>query len=114
MSAAVAGHSTGRRKLTEQQSHAGLVLCDRMVNFRISSIQPCVRIARRTSMTGTDDADDLGIALGDDPVQVCIDEIETSRCSPMAQKPFLDVFHSERFSQKWICLKIDLSDSEVV
>jgi hypothetical protein len=39
-----------------------------------------------TAMTGSGDADDIQFVFADDPVQVCIDEIQSGRGTPMPEE----------------------------
>ena len=57
------------------------------------------------AMTRPDDADHVQVVLGDQPVQVGIDEIEARRGAPMAKQAGLDVIDREGPVEKWIVLR---------
>src|SRR5215510_4117635 len=98
MRSAVARYSTRRRELAEEEPHARFVLCDRMVDLSVAALQIGIRISGRTTVSGTDDANNVGVALGDEPVQMCVDEVDARRGAPMTQKPFLNMIAAERLS----------------
>src|SRR5215510_3895117 len=77
----------------------GFVLCDGMMDLSVAALEQCIRISRRPTVTRTDDANNVGVAFGDEPVQMRVDEVESGRSSPMTQKPFLNVVAAERLSQ---------------
>ena len=50
----------------------------------------------------------------DDPVQVDVDEVESGRRSPVAQKSWLDVLGPQRLAKQGIVEQVDLPDRQVV
>ena len=54
------------------------------------------------------------IVFVDQAIAVSVDEIQAGRGAPMSQQARLDVFDAQRLGQQRICVKIDLSDGEIV
>src|SRR5690606_10269989 len=87
---------------------------DVAIQLRVGSLEPSVRIHRRPAMAGAGDEEHRFIALDDDTVQVCIDEIEPRNRAEVTQQSWLDVLTTQRSGQHRIVLQIDLSDAQVI
>jgi hypothetical protein len=65
-------------------------------------------------MTRTRDVDHVQVVLGDQPVQVNINEIQAWRRSPVAEQPRLYVIQSQRLPQQRMVLEVNLSNRQVI
>src|SRR3974377_601341 len=108
----MARNAAGEGELSEQALHALFIERNIRVDLAVGPLQVSVRDQAGTAMPGTRDVDHVEIALLDHPVQVNVDEIQAWRCSPMAQKPGLDVVLCERLFYQRIVIQIDLADRE--
>src|SRR5205814_7124259 len=66
------------------------------------------------AVTGADHVDHVQPVLGDDAVQVGVDEVEPRRGAPVPQQPGLDVLDGEGPIEQRIVLEIDLADGGIV
>src|SRR6266478_8805227 len=110
----MARDASGKRKLREEPLHALLVGRNIWINFAVRALQIGVRDKARPSMPGAGDVDHVEVVLFDYPVQVNIDEVQTRRCSPVAEEPRLDVFLRQGLLEQRVVVKIDLADRQVV
>lgn len=85
-----------------------------MMNLGIPALEPGIGVSRRAAVAGTDDADQIDVPLGNQPVQVHVDEIETHRRAPVAEQARLDVVAGERRAQQGVFLQVDLPDRQVI
>src|SRR5262249_36911262 len=58
--------------------------------------------------------DDVRIPLGDQAVQVNVDEAQARRSAPVTQEPRLDVLRSQWLTQQRILAEVDLRDGQIV
>ena len=110
----VAGDSAGKRELLEQPLHALLVLRDVRIDFAVGSFEIGVGDHSRAAVAGAGDVDGVQVVLLDRAVQVDVDEVQSRRGAPVAQKPRFDVLEPQRLFQKRIVEQIDLADREIV
>src|SRR3974390_1420829 len=96
-------------ELSKQALHALFIKRNIRIDLAIRPLEVGVRDQTGTAMPGARDVDHVEIALLDHPVQVNVDEIQAGRCSPMAEKPRLDVVFCERFLEQRIVIEIDLA-----
>src|SRR5262249_55628565 len=84
------------------------------IDLAISSFE--IRVGDETwpAVPGTSDVDHIQIVLLDKPVQMDVDKVQARRCSPVTEKPRLDVLFAERFPQQWVVIKINLPDGEII
>ena len=87
----VAGNAAGRRELAEQVLHALRVLRDAGVDLRVGPFEIDVGHEGGTAVARPGQVDHARVVLGDEPVQVHVDEGEAGRGAPVAEQPRLDV-----------------------
>src|SRR6516162_3520978 len=110
----MARNAAGEGELSEQALHALFIKRNIRVDLAIGPLEVAVRDQTGTAMPGARDVDHVEIVLLDHSVEVNVDEIQARRCSPMAEKPGLDVVLCERLFEQRIVIQIDLADREVV
>src|SRR5215471_10891487 len=110
----MARNSAREGELSEQALHALFIKRNIRIDLAIGPLKVGVRDQTGTAMPGPRDVDHVEIALLDHPIQVNVDKIQARRCSPMAEKPRLDVVLCERFLEQRIVIEIDLADGEIV
>jgi hypothetical protein len=70
------------------------------VHLAVSAFQVRVGNERRATVSWSDDVDHAQVVFLDDPVQVHVQEVETWRGSPVAEKTRLDVCPRERLLEE--------------
>src|SRR5271157_3613276 len=65
-------------------------------------------------MAGPCDVDHLQVIFLDDPIQMDVEEVLPRSRPPVAQQPRFDVRELQRLAQKWVVIKVDLADREVI
>ncbi len=60
------------------------------------------------------DVEDILIASGDDPIQVCIDEVQAWRRAPVTKQARFDMLRFQRFAEQGIVHEINLTDGQVI
>ena len=85
-----------------------------MIDLAVRAIEPRVCIARGSSVARPNDANHVGIPLGDQTIQVRENEIQSGGRSPMAKESLLDMFAAKWLPQEWILLKVDLPDCQII
>src|ERR1700733_14715451 len=110
----MAWNTAWKRELLEQALHARRVARYSGIEFAVAALQPGVGYQGGAAMSGPDDGDHVQIALDDDAIQVCVDEIQPGRGTPMPQQAWLHVLECEGLGEQWIVEEIDLPYAEVV
>ena len=110
----VARHSEGRRELPEQPPHTFGVLRDLGIHLCPGALEPYVRIRRRPAVARSDEKNGVEAARSDQPVQVCIDEIDPRRRSPVAEQAGFDVLGAQRLAKERIAIQVDLTHGQIV
>ena len=82
----MARNSAGKGELTEQSFHPVFILTDLRVQLAVSPLQPGIGHQRGTAVTGTANIEHIEVALADHAVQMDIGEVQSGRCSPMAEE----------------------------
>src|SRR3712207_1701122 len=100
----MAGHAARRREPAKQEPHPGDILRDVVMHLGVAALKIGVGVARRSTMSGSGDADQIGVELRDQAVEVDIDEVESSRRAPMAEQPRLNLIRLHWLAQQWILL----------
>ena len=91
----MARNSARKRELPEQLAHALLVHRDVRIELAIGAFEIGVGHHRRAAMAGAADVDHIGIPGPDNPVQMRVDEAQSRRRAPVAEKPWLDVLQPQ-------------------
>src|SRR5579883_1821272 len=92
----VAGDAARGRELAEQAPQAGRVHGDLGIDLRVRAFQIHVGYDGRAAVPGPGEEDHVHIVLGDQPVQVRVDEIEAGGRPPVPEQSGLDVLGAER------------------
>ena len=110
----VAGNAAGKRELGEEALHALLVLGDVRIDLAVSPLEVGVGDQAGPAVPGPGDVDHVQVVLGDQPVQVGVDEVQARRGPPVAQEPRLDVLLGQGLLQQRVVVEVDLADGQVV
>src|SRR5665648_499971 len=110
----MAGNSTWKRELREQFFHSLFVLAYIWINLTVAAFKISIAHQRRATVTWTGDIEHVKIMLLDDTVQVHIDKILTRCCTPVSYHHRLHMRQFQWFLQKWIVIKINLPDRQIV
>ena len=78
------------------------------------SLQIAVCHDAGTAVTRTDDVDHVQVIVLDEPVEMNVEKVQPSCCSPMPEQARLDVFKPEGDFQQRVVPQIDLTDGKVV
>ena len=65
-------------------------------------------------MSGSANEDHVQIIASDDPIEMCIDEVQARCRAPVAEEPRLHMLKFQRLSQQRILEEIDLANGYVV
>src|SRR6266436_1779164 len=106
----MARNASRERELREEPLHALLIGRDVRINFAIGSFEIGVGDQAWPAMAGAGDVDHIQVVSFNETVQVNIDEVQTWRRSPVAEKPRLDVLLCQGLLQEWVVVQIDLAD----
>ncbi|SLD00132.1 Uncharacterised protein [Mycobacteroides abscessus subsp. massiliense] len=110
----VAGHSSRKRELAKQHSHAIDILQDVGADVTVAALQPGVREHRGPSVPRTNDEQCIDVVRDDGSVHMGIDEVQTRRGAPVPQQPRFDVLTLKGFRQQRVVQQIDLPHREIV
>ncbi|OPZ67628.1 MAG: hypothetical protein BWY83_02559 [bacterium ADurb.Bin478] len=110
----MAGDASGKGELFEQFFEPFAVVGNVGIIFAVGAFEKNVGHQRRTAVPRTGDVDHAQVAFFDNAVQVHIDEIETRRGTPMAEKPRFNVFRLQRFAQQRIVVQVNLADGKII
>src|SRR5206468_3470635 len=110
----MAGNAAGERELGEEALHALLVLRDVRIDLAVGSLEVGVRDQARPAMPGTGDVEHVQVVLLDQPVQMDVDEVQTWRGPPVAEKPWLDVLLGQWLLEQRVVIEVDLADRQVI
>jgi len=110
----MARNAAGKRELLEQPLHPGFVLADVGIDLAIAALKIGVGDQSRSSVTWAGDIDHVEIVQPDRAVQMDVDEILSGRRAPMPDHQRLDMRKRQRLAQHRICVKVNLTDREVV
>lgn len=110
----VAGDAAGEGELPEQLAQPVRVFFDAGVHLAVGAFEIGVGNQSGPTVARSGDVDDVRVAVADDPVQVCIDEVEPGRGAPVSEQPRFDVLGGQRFGKQGVVQQIDLTDREVV
>src|ERR1700722_10280321 len=110
----MAGNSARKRKLLEQPPEPIFRLRNAGIKLAVGAFQISVGNQPGTSVSRACNIDDVKIVLRDESIQMYVDEIQSWRSAPMAQKAGLNVLYGKRFAQQGIGIQINLSHGEVI
>src|SRR5262249_54762894 len=110
----VARNAARKRKLLEQALQPGFCLRNLAVDFAVGSFEIGVRYEGGAAVSRPRNENHVQFVLLDQPIQENIDEIKSRSRSPMAEKPWLDVFWAEWLAEQWIGIQIDLSNGNEI
>ncbi len=110
----VARHPARERELPEELLHARRVLRDRRPVLRVGALEPRARAHRRAAVPGPGDEQGVRVVQPDEPVDMCVEQIEAGRRSPVAEQARLDVLGAQGLAQQRVGEQVDLPDREVV
>ena len=110
----MARNAARERELGEEAVHALLIARDERVDLAVGAFEIGIGDQRRAAMSGSGDVDHVEVEFFDQPVQVDIDEVQTRRRSPVAEKPRLDVLLGESLFQQRVVVEIDLPHRQVI
>ena len=110
----VARNPARKRELFEQLPHPLGVRRDVRIELAVGALEIRVRHQPRPAVARSGDVDHLEVALGDDAIEVDVDEVQARRRPPVAEEPRLRVLELERLAQQRVVEQVDLADGEVV
>jgi hypothetical protein len=108
------GNPVGPGELAEEPLDAVPVLPDMRVDLAVGALEIGVGHDPGAAVPGTHDVNHVQIVLGDQPVEVGVDEVEARRGTPVAQQTGLDVVNGQGSVEERVVLEIDLSHREIV
>ena len=88
----VTGNSSGKRELLEEPLQAFFVLRDVRIDLAVCAFKICIRYEDGTAVSRYGDVDGIEIMLLNQAIQMYIDEVQPGCCTPVAKKPWLNVF----------------------
>ena len=108
------GYSTGKRELPKQSSHALGVSGDVGIGLGVGAVEVGASHQSGTAVPRAGDVDGGLSAIGDHPIEMCVEKVE-SRCgAPVAEQSGFDVFAAQWGSQQRVVEKVDLPDGEII
>src|SRR5207302_2006510 len=110
----VAGDATGEGELPEEAAHPLFVTPDVWVDLAVRALEPGVGDDARSTVSWAGDVDGVEVARSDDPVHVCVHEVEAGRRPPVTEEPGLDLVGTQRLAQQRVVEQVDLSHRQVV
>ena len=114
MRAAMAGNSAGSGEFAKEAPDARSILGDFLVDGRIGPLQVGICVEGGPSVSRAGDIEHLSLLSVDQAIEMHVDEAESRGSSPMSEQTRLDVLFQERFAEKGILLKINLTDGEKI
>ena len=100
--------------MAEEALDAVGVELDVRVDLGVRAFEVGVRDDAGAAVAGTDDVHHVEVALGDDAIEVGVDEVEAGGGAPVAEQARLDVVEGQRAIEERIVFEVDLADREVV
>src|ERR1043165_7703815 len=88
----VTGYPAGKRELLEQFFQARLVLRNVWVEFAVGTFKVNISDHSGSTMSWASQKDGVQVELLDQTITMRVDEVQSWSCSPMTQKPRLNVF----------------------
>lgn len=96
--------TTWRRELPKQFTNAFGIFCDSGVNLCIGPFQVDVGNQCGATMSGSREVDGVDIVILNQPIDVDIDKTQSSRCAPMSEQAWFDVYGLQWLSEQGIFL----------
>ncbi len=110
----VTGNSVGPGELAEQPLDSVRVEFDVGVDLRVRAFEVGVRNDAGTTVARADDVHHIKVALGDDAIEMRVDEVQARGGPPVAKQAWLYVIEGERTLEERIVFEVDLANREVV
>ena len=110
----VARDAARPRELAEQPAQPAAVALDRGVVLGVRAFKVGARHDARPAVPGADDEHQVQVVVGDEPVQVHVEQVQPRRRAPVAEQPRLDMCQHERHVEQRVLLQVDLADRQVV
>ena len=110
----VAGNSAGEAELLKQLLHPLCVLADIGIILAVCTFKVSVRNQRRPAVAGADDIDHFKIVALNHPVEMNVQHVQPGGSAPVAEQTCLDVLAFERFFEKWIIEKVNLTYRKII
>ena len=106
--------AAGEAELLHEPAQARLVEPDVRVDLRVRALEVGVGDHAGAAVAGAGDVDRRLRALGDDAVEVGVEEVEPGRGTPVPEQAMLDVVARQRLAQQGVVEQVDLPDRQVV
>src|SRR4026208_1244211 len=103
----VTGNAARKRKLGEEPAHAVTVLPDVGVELCVAALEVGVGNYSWPAVSRAGNEQHIEIVSFDNPVAMCVDEIESRSGAPVPEQPHLDVLRLQRFGEQGIIAQID-------